>query len=113
MGGREAEAHIWVIGDDRPWIIPPNNRTSENWRGLRAECGLGMPKRYGVYNEAQYGDSQEAQLLKDCSGVSCALKDKFSQKGMFRYYLLIPVPKILSPQNTSGASQQNSVAACS
>lgn len=29
----EAEAHIWVIGDDRPWIIPPDNRTSERWRG--------------------------------------------------------------------------------
>lgn len=32
VGGIEAEAHIWVIGDDRPWIIPPDNRTSERWR---------------------------------------------------------------------------------
>ncbi|KAK5894096.1 hypothetical protein CesoFtcFv8_010819 [Champsocephalus esox] len=23
VGGLEAEAHIWVIGVDRPWIIPP------------------------------------------------------------------------------------------
>lgn len=39
VGGIEAKAHIWVIGDDRPWIIPPNNRTSERWRRVEGECG--------------------------------------------------------------------------
>lgn len=33
VGGIEAEAHIWVIGDDRPRIIHPDNRTSKRWRG--------------------------------------------------------------------------------
>ena len=51
VGGREAEAHIWVIGVDRPWIIPPDNRTSETWRG---GGGVGWPEPYGVYNEGQY-----------------------------------------------------------
>lgn len=32
--GSEAEAYIWVIGVDRPWIIPPDNSASERqWGG--------------------------------------------------------------------------------
>lgn len=49
-GGIEAEAHIWVIGDDRPRIIPPNNRTSERWEG-----GVGGGGVLGRQNPMEVG----------------------------------------------------------
>lgn len=37
--GIEDEAHIWVIGNDRPGIIHPDNRRSKKDGGGREGCG--------------------------------------------------------------------------
>lgn len=49
--GIEDEAHIWVIGNDRPGIIHPDNRRSKKMEG--GESGVGGLKPNRVCNEVK------------------------------------------------------------
>lgn len=41
VGGIEAEAHIWVIGDDRPWIILLTTEP-QKMEGVEGDCAQGF-----------------------------------------------------------------------